>query len=104
MSAAAHGRRTPTFGLSYRRDASHRPLQGTPADAPFHFPDPELPLSWPFAYAPAIDTRTSPSRPMLPETFAPGAETLPSVTLSVERVDGSQVPVLVTMVTFQSPS
>ena len=29
----------------YCRDASHRPLHGMPADAPFHFPDPALPLS-----------------------------------------------------------
>jgi len=34
----------------------------------------------------------------------PAAETLPSVTVSVERVDGSQEPALVTIVTFQSPS
>ena len=45
MPAAAHGRRVPMSGWSYWRDASHRPLHGTPADAPFHFPDPELPLS-----------------------------------------------------------
>ena len=32
-------------GAFYCRDASHRPLQGMPADAPFHFPDPALPLS-----------------------------------------------------------
>src|SRR5215208_1927326 len=41
---------------------------------------------------------------MLPVTSAPAAETLPSVTVSVERVDGSQLPVLVTTVTCQSPS
>jgi hypothetical protein len=41
---------------------------------------------------------------MLPDTSAPAAETLPSVTVSVERVDGSQAPALVTIVTFQSPS
>src|SRR5229473_3821075 len=92
------------FGPLYCREASHRPLHGTPADAPFHFPDPELPLSWPFAYAPPIETRTSPSRPMLPVTSAPAAETLPSVTVSVERLDGSQEPALVTIVTLQSPS
>ena len=45
-----------------------------PADAPFHFPDPALPLNWPFAYAPLIETRTMPSRPMLPETSAPAPE------------------------------
>ena len=33
------------FLPAYCFDASHRPLQGTPADAPFHFPDPALPLS-----------------------------------------------------------
>jgi hypothetical protein len=41
---------------------------------------------------------------MLPEMSAPAAETLPSVTVSVERFDGSQEPALVTIVTFQSPS
>ena len=96
--------RVLSAGWRYWRDASHRPLHGTPADAPFHFPDPALPLSWPFAYAPLIETRTSPSRPTLPETSAPPAETLPSVTVSVERVEGSQEPALVTIVTVHSPS
>jgi hypothetical protein len=41
---------------------------------------------------------------MLPVTSAPGAEILPSVTVSVELVDGSQLPLLVTTVTCQSPS
>src|SRR6478735_5452240 len=41
---------------------------------------------------------------MLPVMSAPAAETLPSVTVSVERVDGSHAPALVMMVTFQSPS
>lgn len=41
---------------------------------------------------------------MLPETFAPEAEILPSVTVSVELALGSQLPLLVTMVTFQTPS
>jgi hypothetical protein len=41
---------------------------------------------------------------MLPETAAPGAETLPSATVSVERAVGSQLPLFVTIVTFQSPS
>src|ERR1700692_1266292 len=41
---------------------------------------------------------------MLPVTSAPAAETLPSVMLSVERVCGSQLPLFVTTVTFQSPS
>jgi len=41
---------------------------------------------------------------MLPVTSAPAAETLPSVIVSVERVCGSQVPLLVTTVTLQSPS
>src|SRR5215469_1048631 len=75
-----------------------------PPDAPFHFPDPALPLSCPFAYAPLIETRTRPPLPMLPETFAPAAEILPSVTVSVELAEGSQLPVFVTMVTFQTPS
>jgi hypothetical protein len=105
QGAAIEGpRRLLSFGLIYCREASHRPLHGTPADAPFHLPDPALPLSCPFAYAPPIETLTSPSRPMLPETSAPAAETLPSATVSVERVEGSQEPALVTIVTFQSPS
>src|SRR6202022_272995 len=103
-AATVGPRRLLLFGPAYCRDASHRPLHGTPADAPFHFPDPALPLSWPLAYAPPIETRTSPSRPMLPETPAPAAETLPSVTVTVERVDGSHEPALVTIVIFQSPS
>src|SRR5579872_401235 len=41
---------------------------------------------------------------MLPETFAPAAEILPSVTVSVEFAVGSQPPLLVTMVTLQTPS
>src|SRR5882757_795018 len=81
--------------LAYWREASHRPLHGIPADAPFHLPDPALPLSWPFANAPPIETRNIPSRPILPVT---------SATVSVERVEGSHAPALVTMVTFQSPS
>src|SRR5215471_11873524 len=89
---------------SYCRDASHRPLQGIPADAPFHFPDPALPLSCPFAYAPLIETRTRPSRPMLPDTLAPADEILPSLTVTVELAVGSQLPFFVTMVTFQVPS
>src|SRR6266581_4689279 len=52
-------------GLTYWREASHRPLHGIPADAAFHLPDAALPLSWPFANAPPIETRTIPSRPML---------------------------------------
>src|SRR5215470_16655184 len=75
-----------------------------PPDAPFHFPDPALPLTCPFAYAPLIETRTRPSRPMLPVMLAPGAEILPSVTVSVELAVGSQLPLLVTIVTFQRPS
>jgi hypothetical protein len=90
--------------LDYCREASHRPLQGIPADAPFHLPDPVLPFSWPFAYAPLIETRTRPSRPMLLEMSAPAAEILPSVTVSVELAVGSQLPLFVTMVTFQTPS
>jgi hypothetical protein len=41
---------------------------------------------------------------MLPDMLAPEAEILPSSTVSVECVDGSQDPALVTMVTFQRPS
>ena len=41
---------------------------------------------------------------MLPETFAPAAEILPSVTVKVELAEGSQLPAFVTMVTFQVPS
>src|ERR1700761_8930964 len=103
-TAVVRSRGAQPRGLLYCRDASHRPLHGTPADAPFHFPHPALPLSWPFAYAPLMDTRTSPSRPMLPDMLAPDAEILPSSTVSVECVEGSQDPVLVTIVTFHNPS
>jgi hypothetical protein len=41
---------------------------------------------------------------MLPETLAPAAEILPSLTVSVELAVGSQLPLFVTMVTFQTPS
>jgi hypothetical protein len=41
---------------------------------------------------------------MLPDTFAPVDEILPSVTMTVELVEASQVPLFVTMVTFQVPS
>jgi hypothetical protein len=41
---------------------------------------------------------------MLPETFEPADEILPSVTVTVELVVGSQVPLFVIMVTFQTPS
>jgi|SoimicmetaTmtLMA_FD_contig_61_956022_length_417_multi_2_in_0_out_0_1 hypothetical protein len=41
---------------------------------------------------------------MVPETAAPGAETRPSVIVRVEEDDGSQVPLLVTTVTFHWPS
>jgi hypothetical protein len=41
---------------------------------------------------------------MLPETLAPAPEILPSATVKVELAVGSQLPLLVTMVTFQSPS
>src|SRR4051794_35658941 len=56
---------------NYWRDASQRPLQGIPPDAPFHLPDPALPLSWPFAEAPLNDTRTVPPLPTVPEIGAP---------------------------------
>jgi hypothetical protein len=61
-----------------------------------------LPLSCPFAYAPLIETFTSPPLPTLPETGPP--EILPSVTFTVEVVYASQLPFLVTTVTCQSPS
>jgi hypothetical protein len=70
-----------------------------PAEAPFHFPEPELPLIWPLAYAPLIETFTRPSRPTDPETLAPDAEILPSATVSIELALGSQLPLLVTIVT-----
>ena len=41
---------------------------------------------------------------MLPDTLAPGAETLPSETVSVELAVGSQLPLLVVMVTVHNPS
>jgi hypothetical protein len=41
---------------------------------------------------------------MLPETLAPAPEILPSATVNVELAVGSQVPLLVMMVTFHSPS
>jgi hypothetical protein len=41
---------------------------------------------------------------MLPETFAPADEILPSLTVTVELVEASQLPLFVTMVTFQVPS
>ena len=41
---------------------------------------------------------------MVPETLAPGAEILPSATVSMELAVGSQVPLLVTIVTCQLPS
>jgi hypothetical protein len=41
---------------------------------------------------------------MLPETFAPAAEILPSAIVSVELAVGSQLPLFVTMVTLQTPS
>jgi hypothetical protein len=41
---------------------------------------------------------------MVPETAAPGAETRPSVIVRFEEDDGSQVPLLVTTVTFHWPS
>ena len=38
--------RPPALALcGYRRDASQRPLQGIPADAPFHLPEPKLPFN-----------------------------------------------------------
>src|SRR3954453_1810486 len=66
----------------YCREASQRPLQGMPPDAPFHLPDPALPESWPLAEAPLKDTRTAPPLPTVPEMGAPAAETLPSATVT----------------------
>src|SRR4051812_7852926 len=67
---------------NYWREASQRPLQGIPPDAPFHLPDPALPLSWPLAEAPLIETRTSPLLATVPDIGAPAAETLPSATVT----------------------
>jgi hypothetical protein len=41
---------------------------------------------------------------MVPEMAAPAAETLPSLTVNIERVDGSQLPFLVMTVTLHDPS
>jgi hypothetical protein len=41
---------------------------------------------------------------MLPEMAAPGAEMRPSLIVRVEELDGSQLPLLVTTVTFHWPS
>jgi hypothetical protein len=41
---------------------------------------------------------------MVPETAAPGADTRPPVIVRVEEVEGSQLPFLVTTVTFHWPS
>jgi hypothetical protein len=41
---------------------------------------------------------------MLPDTLAPAPEILPSATVKVELAVGSQLPLFVTIVTFQSPS
>jgi len=51
-----------------------------------------------------IETRTRPPLPTVPEIVAPGAVIFPSETVRVELDDGSQLPVLVTTVTFQRPS
>src|ERR1043165_9937743 len=67
---------------NYCREASQRPLQGIPPEAPFHLPDPALPLSWPLAEAPLNDTRTAPPLPTVPEMGAPAAVTLPSATVT----------------------
>src|SRR5258707_14075562 len=78
--------------LAYWREASHRPLHGIPADAPFHLPDSALPLRWPFANAPPIETRTIPSRPIPPATSAPGAGHFPAATADLRRVGGLARP------------
>ena len=59
--------------------AIHRPLQGIPADAEFHLPEPELPLSCPLAWAPRSEALTTPFRPTLPDRSA-APDTCPSVT------------------------
>jgi hypothetical protein len=41
---------------------------------------------------------------MVPEMAAPGAEMRPSVIVRVEEDEGSQLPLLVTTVTFHCPS
>jgi len=41
---------------------------------------------------------------MVPETAAPGAEIRPSLIIRVEELEGSQLPLLVTTVTFHWPS
>ena len=41
---------------------------------------------------------------MLPDTFAPADEILPSLTVTVELVEASQLPLFVIIVTFQMPS
>jgi hypothetical protein len=44
--ASCRGDRLPSLAsCRYSRDASQRPLQGIPPDAPFHLPEPALPLS-----------------------------------------------------------
>jgi hypothetical protein len=45
-------------------------------------PDPALPLSWPLAKAPLIETRTKPVLATVPDIGAPAAETLPSLTVT----------------------
>jgi hypothetical protein len=61
--------------------AVHRPLQGIPDDAPFHFPEPALPLNWPLAKAPRSEALTAPLGPTLPVRSA-APETLPSATVN----------------------
>ena len=41
---------------------------------------------------------------MVPEMAAPAAETRPSLIVRVDEVEGSQLPFLVTTVTFHWPS
>src|SRR3954469_6172095 len=66
----------------YWREASQCPLQGMPPEAPFHLPDPAVPLRWPLADAPLNDTRTAPLLPTVPEIGAPAAVSLPSATVT----------------------
>src|SRR3954447_22997859 len=81
-SADRRANRIIAIPQDYWREASQRPLQGMPPDAPFHLPDPALPESWPLAEAPLKDTRTAPPLPTVPEMGAPAAETLPSATVT----------------------
>jgi hypothetical protein len=83
--------------------ASHRPLQGFPADAAFHLPDPAFLASCPFAYAPLRETLIELAFPTLPETSS-GPDTFPSKTDKRKWATCSQFPAFVSTVTSQLPS